>query len=423
MIALLKIFKNGNYCRIFFASFSSQLGTVTSTTAFTFFLLDQYAAKPNNASLVQLMYTLPSLFVFLIAGVLADHLNRQKIMIISDLANACFCFLLIAAANSKSMVFIFLLLFTITATSKFFTPAQLSTIQGILKKEEYPIAGGLNQMVASIFILFGASLGAFFYWNFGIVGAIIINLCSFLLSSLFIYRCKFQKTAILTSEKAEHLNITFVFSEFMRGLRYMFQRRLLRAFMVGTAILGLVNGGLSLMPVYLLKFKLAPESYQQYTALSGMVFGIGILSGSFVASLLAEKIKLDRLMILGYSLAGIFLSAEYFSQNVPYFIAFYFLTALTIPIVNVAFFGWLPQLVDPTFMGRVQALLDPIGNLFQSLLFGLLALTFPQYVSVELPFLLLGGCLISVALFYLIIFQRAFKAESVTLSDKERNNS
>jgi MFS family permease len=413
MIALLKIFHNSNYCRIFFASFASQLGTVTSTTAFTFFLLDQYAAKPNNASLVQLMYTLPSLFVFLIVGVLADHLNRQRIMIISDLANACFCFLLIAAVYLKSTVLIFLLLFIITATSKFFTPAQIGTIQGILKKEQYPIAGGLNQMLASIFILFGASLGSFFYWNFGIVGAIIINLCSFLLSGLLIYRCRFQRTAILPSEKAERLNFAFVFSQFMRGLRYMFQRRLLRAFMVGTAILGLVNGGLSIMPVYLLKFKLAPESYQQITALSGIVFGIGILSGSFVASLLAEKVKLYQLMISGFSFAGVFLSAEYFAQNIPFFLTFYFLTALTIPIVNIAIYGWLPQLVDHRFMGRVQALLDPIGNLSQSLLFGLLALTFPKYVNVEIPFLVFGGCLIVVALFYLIVFPRAIRAESM----------
>jgi hypothetical protein len=298
------------------------------------------------------------------------------------------------------------LLFIITATSKFFTPAQIGTIQSILKKEQYPIAGGLNQMLASVFILFGASLGTFFYWNFGIVGAIIINLCSFLISSLLIYRCKFQKAAILPSENAKKLNFTFVLSEFIRGLRYMFQHRLLRAFMVGTAILGFVNGGLSIMPVYLLKYKLAPENYQQITALSGIFFGIGILSGSFVASLLTEKIKLYRLMTLGYSFAGIFLSAEYFAQNAAYFLTFYFLTALTIPIVNVAFFGWLPQLVDHRFMGRVQALLDPIGNLFQSLLFGLLALTFPKYISVEMPFLVLGSCLIAVALFYLIVFQR-----------------
>lgn len=413
MTALFKIFHNGNYCRIFFASFSSQLGTVTSTTAFTFFLLDQYATKPSNASLVQLMYTLPSLFVFLIVGVLADHLNRQGIMIISDLANACFCLLLIAAVYSRSTVLVFLLLFIITATSKFFTPAQLGTIQGILKKEQYPIAGGLNQMLASIFILFGASLGAFFYWNFGIVGAIIINFCSFLISSLLIHRCKFQRAAILPSEKAKRLNFTFVLSEFMRGLRYMFQHRLLRAFMVGTAILGFVNGGLSIMPVYLLKYKLAPENYQQITALSGIFFGIGILSGSFVVSLLAEKTKLYRLMIYGFALAGVFLSAEYFAQDIPFFLTFYFFTALTIPIVNIAFFGWLPQIVDHKFMGRVQAWFDPIGNLSQSFLFGLLALTFPKYINVEVPFLLLGGCLIVVALFYLIVFPRAIKAESV----------
>ncbi|WP_100488307.1 MFS transporter [Sporolactobacillus pectinivorans] len=411
MHAFLDIFKNSNYRQLFLASFASQFGTVTSTTAFTFYLLDQYANKPYYATLVELMYTLPSLFVFFIVGVLADNINRQKIMIYSDWLNACLCVMLVTATLLKIVTIIFVLLFMITAVSKFFVPAQTAAIQGILHDREYAVAGGLNQMLISIFLLFGTAFGAFFYWNLGISGAILMNCFSFLFSSFLIYHCHFPKKAILPKEnpKDTRLNISMIFSEFKQGMVYILRHRLLSALMLGTAVLGFVNGGLSIMPIYLLKYKLAPNDYQQAAAVSGVVFGMGILSGSFVASLIVNKIKLSQLMILGFLIASVFISLEYFAKSFLLYLFFYFCVALCIPIVNVALSGWLPRIVDSRFMGRVQAWFDPIGNLTQSLLFGIIALAFPRYIKVETPFLWFGGCLLFVAIFYMFVFPKSVK--------------
>lgn len=409
MRGLTSIFRNTNYRNLFFASFASQLGTVTSTTAFTFYLLDQYGNKPYYATIVQMMYTLPSLFVFFVVGVLADNLNRQKITVCSDCLNACFCVLLMIAALFNQVYVIFPLLFMITAASKFFVPAQFGLIQGILSQEEYAVAGGFNQMLTSIFLLFGTALGAFFYWQLGISGAIMINCFSFLISAFLIFQCSFNSEAILPQGNRNFidLKITSIFSEFKRGIFYCLKHRILKYLMLGTFILGFVNGGLSIMPVYLLKYKLASGYYQQAASLSGIVFGAGILTGSFVASLLVTKIKLYQLMIFGFLIASVFISSEFFVEDVPIFLVFYFLTAFSIPIVGVPFYGWLPQIVDSRFMGRVQALLDPIGNLAQTLLFVILAFTFPKEVSVEMPFLWFGGCLLVVGILYMIVLPKA----------------
>lgn len=229
------------------------------------------------------MYTLPTLFVFFLTGVLADNINRQKITIFSDLINAGFCILLILAAFSMNVLFIFPFLFLITAVSKFFTPAQTGLIQGILSHEEYAIAGGFNQMLTSIFLLFGTALGAFFYWRLGISGAILINGCSFLISASLIFHCCFPNEAVLPKGCSNpfHFNVELVFAEFKEGIFYILQHHVLRYLMLGTFILGFVNGGLSIMPIYMLKYKLATGYYQQAAALSGIVFGIGILLGSF----------------------------------------------------------------------------------------------------------------------------------------------
>lgn len=405
MNRLISIFRNANYRNLFFASFSSQLGTVTSTTAFTFYLLEQYGNRPYYATFVEMMYTLPSLFVFFIVGVLADNVNRQKITVYSDCLNAGFCVLLIIAALSKNVYAIFPLLFMITATSKFFSAAQAGLIQGILSNKEYVVAGGLNQMLTSIFLLFGTAFGAFFYWKFGISGAILINCFSFLISGFLIFQCRFSRKIVLPKGNLDsfHVKISLIFTEFKNGIYYILKQGVLRYLMLGTFILGFVNGGLSIMPVYLLRYKLSVNHYQQSVALSGIIFGIGILTGSFVASLLANKIKLYKLMICGFLIASVVISSESFVEDIPTFLIFYFLTAVSIPIVSVPFYGWLPQIVDSEFMGRVQALFDPIGNFAQSLLFIILAFAFPRYVSVEVPFLWFGGCLLVVGILYMIV--------------------
>lgn len=408
MKAIIDIFKQANYRSLFLASFASQLGTVTCTTAFTFYLLDQYGDKPYYATVTMMMYTLPSLFVFFVVGVIADHVNRQKIAVYSDCLNAGLSVFLLIAVFIKSIFVIFPLLFMITAVSKFFVPAETGMVQGILKSEEYAVAGGLNQMLASIFLLFGTALGSAFYWNFGLSGAILIDCFSFIFSGFVIHRCRFKKRVILPNEdrRPDHIKFSFIFAGFKEGLFYTMRHRLLPLLMFGTLILGIVNGGLSIMPIFLLKYKLATDSYQGAAALAGVLFGTGILIGSVAASPLVKRVKLYKLMIIGYLQASVFISCEALVTNIFMFYVFYFLTAFSIPIVNVAFYGWLPQIVDPRFMGRVQAWFDPLGNLSQSFILIVIAITFPKYIAVGTPFVWFGGCLMLVAILDLIMLPR-----------------
>ncbi|GAE48318.1 macrolide-efflux protein [Mesobacillus boroniphilus JCM 21738] len=54
---------------------------------------------------------------------------------------------------------VFAVLFLRSAVPRFFFPAEHGMVQGILKKEDYTTAAGLNQLVMSLFMLFGNGLG------------------------------------------------------------------------------------------------------------------------------------------------------------------------------------------------------------------------------------------------------------------------
>ncbi|AJY74649.1 hypothetical protein [Paenibacillus beijingensis] len=125
----------------------SQLGSTIGTMVFAFYLLDRFSGQPGYASMAEMVYSAPTLLVFLI-------------------------------------------LFLRSAVAKFFAPAESALIQGVLSKEQYVQASGINQMLFGVFTLFGTSLGALTYTAVGITGAVGIDGCGFAVLPLFTMKYK-----------------------------------------------------------------------------------------------------------------------------------------------------------------------------------------------------------------------------------------
>ncbi|MFT0800286.1 hypothetical protein VSK91_02280 [Bacillus swezeyi] len=155
MQKLFSIFQNKNYALLFLASFTSQMGGIIGLTALLFYLLDRFSEQPAYATTTELMLSLPALAVFFLVGVFADKFDRQRIAKNCDWICAALSILLLFSLYIEWLPFTFAVLFLRNAVKSFFTPAQTSLIQGILSEGEYSVAVGLNQMVASLFMLFG----------------------------------------------------------------------------------------------------------------------------------------------------------------------------------------------------------------------------------------------------------------------------
>lgn len=80
--------------------------------------------------------------------------------------------------------------------------------------------------------------------------------------------------------------------------------------------------------------------------------------------------------------------------------------ALSLPSINVAIGGWIPSIVNPKMMGRVQGWINPIMMLSQSLTLLFIAWLYPAFIALESLYWLVGGGLIAVALFYMIILPK-----------------
>ncbi|MBZ4317771.1 hypothetical protein LAM21_25495, partial [Mycobacterium tuberculosis] len=75
------------------------------------------------ATLAELMYSLPTLFVFFLVGVVADRFDRKKVAENCDWIRAFLTVILFGSLFLNSIPLIFFLLFLRSAVTKFFYPA------------------------------------------------------------------------------------------------------------------------------------------------------------------------------------------------------------------------------------------------------------------------------------------------------------
>ncbi|MBN3554727.1 MFS transporter [Fictibacillus nanhaiensis] len=418
MQEFLKVFQNKNFRKLFFAGFTSMMGSIIGVTAFMFYLLDKFGEQPFYATLAELMYSLPTLAVFFLVGVLADRMDRQKIALYCDWICAGLCLLLMGAIWLDWMPLIFVILFLRSAVGKFFHPADQAMVQGVLSKEEYAIAAGLNQMVGSLFMLFGNMIAIFIYWSVGIQGAIAFDLLTYVLSALFIMSMKVNEDIRLPNgqQRFKDIRVKMVWKDFVSGFVYIKQSKLLLSLIFGFFLFGIVNGGLSVMPAFIMKYKLAPDNYEQMMMWMGILFGVSILSGSVLCSMLAKKIRLSYAIVLGLFVSGVSLGLCALAPNVWSFFILTGLAGFSIPLINIGIGGWLPKIVDPKMMGRVQGWISPINMLSHTMTLGLIALFFPKILTVEMLFWVVGGCLIVVGLFYMLTLPK------YDIDDEENKN-
>lgn len=264
-----ELFRNPVFCKLFLAAFTSQLGTVVGNMAMVYYIVDTYSEQPSLASTAELMYSLPTLAIFWLVGVIADRFDRKRIAVYSDWVRAALTVLLLVFVHLQLLIPCFAILFMRSAISKFFGPAEMGLLQGSIKREQYVQASGLNQLISGMFMLLGMSLGAAAYHFVGIKGAIIIDGISFVISGLLLTWGKFPEHARLPNGKSlfRELRLIVLLKDFWQGIRYVMSNKLLLVLISGFLFFGIVNGVFSLLPVFTMKYKLSPDQYLVHSSL------------------------------------------------------------------------------------------------------------------------------------------------------------
>lgn len=182
------------------------------------FIVFKLTKSSFSESLLVLTFVLPTAIFGSFTGILADFVDKRKVMMWAHLIWPLVAFLFIPF--SSNLFLILFLSFAINAIDRFFTPAEQASLPLLVEKEGLLVANSL----------FSFSINACFLIGFSFAGPLMlvtkndfspIYLASFMMfvSTIFVYNLPHLKNAVKESTPQRFLNKTF--SEIKLGLDFV----------------------------------------------------------------------------------------------------------------------------------------------------------------------------------------------------------
>jgi MFS family permease len=345
----------------------STLGNQTSYVAYPLLVL-AVTGSPAKAGLVGFASILPYPLFVLPAGLIADRVDRKRVMIVADLVRALALGGLVAAlaAGDPSFALIFAVAFVDGAMFAFFNIAEVGALRAVVPKEQLPRAAAAEQARLSTVILAGPPLGGFLF-GLGRSLPFLVDAVSYVFSlvSVIAMRTPFQEEVTVPEGRLR--------AQLTEGFKWLWRQPFLRGSAVLFAFTNFAGNALYLFIV------VAAEQQGLSSAAIGTL--IAIYGGlSLVGSLISPRVQ--RLMSMRAILVctlwlAVGIGVYVIVPNIWLLMAGVIPLALLNPSLNAVVIRYRVAIVPDRLQGRVNSAARliaqvgaPLGPLVAGLLLG-----------------------------------------------------
>jgi MFS family permease len=338
----------------------SQLGDSFYYIAFMF-MVQKFTGSIAMVGYVGAAETIPFLLFSLYGGVLADRIDRRKIMLASDLLSGvslCSLALLVWALGKPPIWSLLVLPFALSTVRSCFLPAKNAAIPSLVPSEALLSANAFSALTQNIMPTISLSLSAgvlsLLYDQspaLFLISAVLLNSLSFFGSAFFI-----AKLPALAPNRVD-AGETHPWSDLKDGLRYIRSRRTLAVFLC-------LQTGVSLaISPFMIAYVAANNEWfggkPQTLALCEMLFFLGMVIGSYTVGRLRYD-KPGAGFIYGASGVGLTVLAMAFSRIFSLFLVWNLAAGLLVPVIDIPIRVWIQATVPDGFLGRVNSLMTMI---------------------------------------------------------------
>jgi MFS family permease len=364
-VALTPLRRNRDFVLLQSGQLLSAMGSEATVIAYPLLTL-ALTHSPGRAGVVSFARLLPFALLQLPAGVIADRVDRRRMMVAADLVRAVTIGILAATVVAGDASFALLAVVALVegAATVAFTAAAMGALRSVVPAPQLPDAvGAVTARVATV-NLAGPPLGGFL---FGIARSLpfVVDACSYAasLATLAAIRTPFQGRrapagAGLRAQVAE-------------GMRFLWERPFLRtcAFLYGL-------GNFSL-PGILLVIVVAGRAQGLTGGEIGALlagFGVSLLAGSLLSPIARRRLSMRT--ILWIELVAWLGSAAFLVRPSVFVLAAGILPqGLAMPITDSVVVGYRIAVTPDRLLGRVEAVrssialaIAPLGPLVAGLL-------------------------------------------------------
>jgi hypothetical protein len=209
---------------LFLARAISLFGDWFSVIAIIAMFRQVTGSSPGAISGMFILKLLPIFLAGPVAGVVADRVNRKRIMVASDVVRAVFVLMVLAAPLTPRPTAVTYVLITVqVVASAFFEPARTAALPQLVPARYLAAANALGAVVWSLMFAVGSAIGGVVTDAFGWQVALTIDAATYVVSAALVLRITLPRRPVRGTVAADWMTLTGV-RDFREGVRFIARR-------------------------------------------------------------------------------------------------------------------------------------------------------------------------------------------------------
>ena len=346
------ILRHQNFSKLYFAGFTSELGSFVTDTAITLLVFVLSSADKRFLGLSRAIFLFCITMGSLLGGPLGARYNKRNLLILSEIMRVP---LVISLFFFHGIFYIILVNGLIGFFTGIYNPSRQAVINELVPSPDIKKANSLFGTTMAVLHLAGPLLGASLYSFFhGVKEVLSFDLFTYILGIYLLFQIKYNFIEKETKlKKSFRKNIKY---DFIEGYKYVLSRLDLSAMLLCTIIIGFCIG--VFIPLFLPFVKEVLGKNEQAYGINISIFGLGGIFGGYFSSFLGKHFRASRLFILGVISEAILMAIwiRITNFNLSCLVGFFWgaLVFLRIP----SQLNYISETVPNEYMSRVHSFLD-----------------------------------------------------------------
>lgn len=375
-----------NFIFLILGQVSSLIGNYTLKFALSMYVLEQTGSAVIFATLLAVAM-IPTILLSPFGGILADRLNKRNIMVTLDiLSGIAVLIVLLLFRDTFNIILIGTLLIVLSILGAFESPTVQACIPQILSGNNLLKGNAVVNQIQAVTSLIAPFAGSIVYVAVGIKPILVATIICFFLTAFL--ECFIQLEYYIIDKKQTIMQI--IKDDFNESMQFLFKKQpgVLKLLLLSALVSFFVIGVLAVGFPFLITTILGLSA--EYYGAAESIIGIAAILGGILVSILAQKLKLEKLywlmIILGICLlpagAAFIMPFNTFTIYIILVIMF-FIGQLACSMFSIFALTSIQERTPQKLIGKVMSYVMTISLCVQPLgqfLYGLLFDTFQQSI-------------------------------------------
>ena len=381
-----------NICLYSIAKTVSIFGSSIYSFALGLYVL-QITGSALNFAITLILGTIPMIVMNPFAGVIADKVDKKKLVICMDLLSGCLLIAvyIVSSNYGLNLFIIYTTTFLMSVFTTFFGIGLEAAKPNIVSKERLMSINSISKIIDSVSLILGPMLGGIVFAVLDIKTFIIINGISFILSGISILFIHFKLFEYDINEECSKREINFI-KDIKEGFSYLIEKESLKNTFRILISLNFFLGFAVTVPLPYIINTVLNLSSKQFGIIQG-TFPVGMIIGAILVKKITNRFsysyllkKLSSMLAVFMIISGIPVLFKSFEVNdfvyvITYCVVMFFL-GLIIALIDIPLIYFMQKEIPDEYRGRVLSIGLSIGKMMQPIalaLSGLLLNYIPAY--------------------------------------------